>query len=224
MTYCITPESLKTQESGLESTFPEDTALRLHRSISWLACAERQEDDDDAAFIFYWIAFNAAYARENDEWSATMDGQRTSFKIYFEKIANLDTENRIYDELWARFSDPIRNLMRNKFVFQPFWNYYNQIPGSDHWEERFEREKQKGLKALQQEDTARILYIIFDRLYVLRNQVFHGAATWQGSVNRDQIRDAKNILASLIPIFLDLMMKNPETQWGRPCYPVIERI
>ena len=204
-----------------ESILPENLTLRLHRSLSWLERAE-QQTDDDTAFIFYWLAFNALYARERVNNFDLSESERGMFGHYFEKIAKLDKSNLIYDEFWQRFSDSVRNLLGNKFVFQPFWNHYNHVPGNEDWEERFEKTKSMSLRALQNEDTEKILQLIFDRLYVLRNQVFHGAATWRSSVNRDQIRDSLNILAFLVPILIDLMMKNPQESWGQPCYPVVK--
>lgn len=62
----------------------------------------------------------------------------------------------------------------------------------------------------------------FERLYVLRNQVMHGGATWHSSVNRDQIRDGVNILGDVVPIIIHLMMENPRQLWGDPVYPVVE--
>jgi hypothetical protein len=63
--------------------------------------------------------------------------------------------------------------------------------------------------------------MLFDRLYMLRNQLIHGGATWNSSVNRDQLRDGCEILGCLVPIMVDLMMDNPQEDWGRPFYPVI---
>ena len=39
--------------------------LRLRRALSWLGRAEKEYtvEDFDAAFIFYWIAFNAMYGQ-----------------------------------------------------------------------------------------------------------------------------------------------------------------
>ena len=64
--------------------------------------------------------------------------------------------------------------------------------------------------------------MLFDRLYVLRNQLVHGGATWNSSVNREQVKDGANILSFLVPIFVDLMMDNPQTDWGAPYYPVVD--
>lgn len=76
--------------------------------------------------------------------------------------------------------------------------------------------------ALKARDTLTILQILFDRLYVLRNQLIHGGATWGGSVNRDQVRDGARILSVLVPTFIELMMDAPDLDWGQPAYPVVE--
>ena len=77
-------------------------------------------------------------------------------------------------------------------------------------------------EALVAKDTKLILSTVFDRLYVLRNQIIHGGATWNSSVNRSQIKEGAEILAFLVPVFVTLMMDNPNTKWGPPLYPVVE--
>ena len=76
--------------------------------------------------------------------------------------------------------------------------------------------------AIKQFDTGRILSIVFDRLYVLRNQLVHGGSTWNSSVNRSQVRDGAAVLGWLLPIFIDIMMDHHDRDWGRPFYPVVE--
>jgi hypothetical protein len=36
------------------------------------------------------------------------------------------------------------------------------------------------------------------------------------------VRDGAAILGFLMPVFVDLMMDNPQEDWGRPFYPVVE--
>lgn len=55
---------LKTKQRELRVAFPPTMSLRVHRSISWIGRAEKEEGDTDAQFVFLWIAFNAAYADE----------------------------------------------------------------------------------------------------------------------------------------------------------------
>ena len=57
----------------------------------------------------------------------------------------------------------------------------------------------------------------------IRNQLIHGGATWQNSVNRDQVRDGSRILADLVPAMIHLVMQNPENDWGDVCYPPMNR-
>ena len=67
-----------------------------------------------------------------------------------------------------------------------------------------------------------LLAVVFDRLYVLRNQIIHGGSTWNSSVNRRQVQDGVSVLSWLLPIFIDIMMDNPKQDWGKPFYPVVE--
>jgi len=212
--------ALKTKQREIRDGFPGDLGLRVHRALSWLQRAEMAGDDHDAAFIFYWIAFNAAYADELR--NPDLEGERSVFADYFQRLTSLDREQRIYEAIWQRFSQEIRLLLRNKFVFQPFWRHQNGEPGYDTWEESFERSKRRVAVAMNASDTRTILCTLFDRLYVLRNQLVHGGATWNSRVNRDQVRDGAHILAVLVPVFIDLMMDNPQATWGAPYYPVVD--
>jgi hypothetical protein len=76
-------------------------------------------------------------------------------------------------------------------------------------------------RAVALKDTAKILSVLFDRLYVLRNQLIHGGATWNSSVNRSQVKDGAALLGVLLPVFINIMMDNPDHDWGTPYYPVI---
>lgn len=211
---------LKAKQRKIRDGFGEDLGLRVHRALSWLHRAETAKEDDDAAFIFYWIAFNAAYANELRD--GDLEGERSVFTEYFGRLTSLDQENRIYDAIWQRFPQEIRLLLENRYVFQPFWRHHNREPGYEAWHSSFKRSKRRVAVALKEQDTKAILSTLFDRLYVLRNQLVHGGATWNSAVNRDQVRDGARILGALVPVFIDLMMDNPSATWGAPYYPVIE--
>ena len=126
--------TLKAKQRELRQGFPETMGLRVHRSISWIGRAEAAADDD-ARFIFQWIAFNAAYADEQ-EFQGPAPGERAAFADFFEKMVRLDAELRIYNELWEGFAGPIRVLMQNRYVFNAFWQHHNGIEGYEDWEER----------------------------------------------------------------------------------------
>lgn len=221
MPQTLTYDVLKARQRAIRGGFGETMGLRVHRSISWIGRAEAAPDDADARFIFLWIAFNAAYADES-EFHGIGSGERASFHGFFEKMVTLDLERRIYDAIWRSFSGPIRMLMQNRYVFNPFWQHHNGIDGFDDWEERFRASDRSFAQSLQSQNSARILSFVFDRLYVLRNQLVHGGSTWNSAVNRDQVRDGAAILGFLMPVFVDIMMENPGEDWGRPFYPVVD--
>lgn len=213
--------TLKAKQRDVREEFPETMGLRVHRAISWIGRAEACVDDEDARFIFLWIAFNAAYADER-EFQAVISSERAAFAGYFDRLAALDSEKRIYNAIWQRFSGPIKMLLDNRYVFNPFWQHHNGIDGFEDWEKKFRSASRTFTQGFQAGDTAKVLSFVFDRLYVLRNQLVHGGSTWNSGVNRAQVRDGAAILGFLMPVFVDLMMDNPEKDWGRPFYPVID--
>ena len=90
------------------------------------------------------------------------------------------------------------------------------------WEAKLAASNRITADALVQTNTLRILKTLFDRLYVLRNQLVHGGATWNGTVNRSQVTEGAAVLANLVSVFIDIMMDNADHDWGKPFYPVIE--
>ncbi|MGA1210092.1 MAG: hypothetical protein ACO3U4_10700, partial [Gemmobacter sp.] len=206
--------------------YPQPMALRGHRASSGIGRAEAERADHDARFLFLWIAFNAAYA---DARRLDAQGRRDASKheraridAFFDLVVRLDASGRIYDAIWARFSGPVRVFLENPFVFRPFWDHQNGEATGAGWQAAFERDQKRLAEALANRRTAQILGTLFDRLYVLRNQIVHGGATWNGKVNRDQMRDGAAILGFLVPVFVDIMLVNPHEAWGDAFYPVIE--
>ena len=51
--------------------------------------------------------------------------------------------------------------------------------------------------------------------------IAHGGATWNGSVNREQMRDCVNLMGKLVPLVIEVMMDHPGTLWGDAVYPVV---
>lgn len=212
-------EILKEKQRATRAHFPEAIGLRVHRAISWLGRAEKETSDSDVRFILLWIGFNAAYASDIIE---DISSERGAFRAYFDTLVELDKDHRIYNAVWERFPHEIRLLLNNKYVFAPFWNHHNNIAGFEGWAESLSQSQRVIAIAMTKRDTARILSVVFDRLYVLRNQIVHGGATWNSGVNRSQVGDGAAVLGYLLPLFVDIMMDNPTRDWGKPFYPVVE--
>jgi hypothetical protein len=200
-----------------ESETSEEWRVRLHRAISWLERSEQEKEDADARFVFQWIALNAAYARE----FGRAESERERANRFLEQLVELDSSRRLHDTLFRQFSGPIRTLLDNHFVFEPFWTALRDHDSSNRWKTAFASSRKVALDAIMRGNTATLLSIVFDRLYVLRNQLVHGGATWNSKVNRNQVRDGAAILSTLVPLVIDLMLDHPERDFGAVLYPVV---
>lgn len=212
----LTHAHLKERQRAERDRHAEGIALRIHRALSWLNRAELC-DDEDGRFIFLWIAFNAAYA--NDLGDMRMAESRLLGE-FLQRLSRLDGRSRLSGLTWRRYPSAFRLLLNNGYVFQPYWDHQNGLSGSDDWESRFTSAKRAANTALANQDTGTVLSIVFQRLYTLRNQLIHGGATWNGAVNRDQLRDANGILGDVVPVIIEIMLDNAREHWGDACYPV----
>ena len=239
---------LKELQADMQGRWPDvynDTPrdnmqLRVYRAARWIEQAEKA-DSVDAAFIFYWIAFNAAYA-EGQPSGMRRTPEETRFRWYFRTIVDLDKDRTIQSAIRQRFPHEIMDIMKNEHMFKKFWD--SKVYGvEDNWQRELEKDRKsvaealgaitmkKGKKASRrtpEQSTVTILSKIFTRLYVLRNQLMHGGATPRGRLNRKQVEDGKAIMAYLLPRFLSLMWTNidliaatADENWGRPPYPPV---
>jgi len=212
-------DQLKARHRAERENYHSNLNLRVHRSLSWLLRAEKSEDLD-GRFIFLWVAFNAAYATEIDEQYRT--SEQSSFRNFLERLSSLDASRHLEQLTWTEFPKSIRVLLSNRYVFQSFWDFHNDKISKEEWEGQFERANVAAQTALGKQDTPTVLGIALSRIYTLRNQLIHGGATWNSSVNRDQLRDCVALMEKLVPAILIIMMDHPKTLWGDACYPVVE--
>lgn len=214
----ITAAELKAMREALPSDVPGETQLRVYRAVRWLERAEKEKDDADVEFILYWIALNALYADDLGELNTKF---RSHTRQFFDKIVKLDRENKIHDLIWNNFSQSIRTLLDNEYASSYFWRALRDGKPESWWRKKLEKENEWALKSFRHESTSTLLEVIFNRLYVVRNQLVHGGSTHNSSVNRDQIKDGVRILATFVPIIAKIMIENPHEDYGRVTYPVV---
>ena len=201
-----------------QDALPENLTLRLRRAKSWLERAKKESNDPDAEFVFYWIAFDAIYGKSQS--TGGDNDAREQFNDFFRRVLSADRDNKIRDTVWHNFSDSVRLLLDNKYVYWRFWrNVFSKGRDYENWKEDFEEDKRRGLTTLANNNTKGALNIIFDRLYVVRNQIIHGGATWGTGRNRDQVRDGARTMAMLVPVFVEVIESNPEDiEWDPPVF------
>ena len=204
----------------------------MRRAYTWLERSEGKGTEDIERFVFLWIAFNAAYGDESalrefvEGWEAR-ETEPDRFRTFLGNIVEQDEADVLERIVWEEFPGPIRVLLSNRYVYRPFWL---AVWGSDRggdWRRRFEDSRRIALAALSSRNVATVLAIVFDRLYTLRNQIFHGGTTHPSGFGRDQIRDGSRIMASLVPAILEIMRQDLDGNldselWGKVAFPRIE--
>ena len=214
----------------------QDFLLRLSRAMSWFNRAkqlrqlrkesiEERKKDLDAQFIFFWISFNALYARDPVGYFGR-DGvtEKILREKYFCNLWKFDKKsNRIYEVI--ENTKEVLDLLKNEFVAHYFWNHYHENPfkrDEEHPSWNKMKNTKKFKSAEEKRDISKMLTIIFGYLYTLRNQVMHGGSAWKvDHLNRGQLDDAAGIMHKLLPVFIDIMLENPDADWGDSFYPRI---
>ena len=209
-----TPDTLKQQLREQTDLFHQEHATRLHRAISWWRVALEQEGQPDLQFITAWISLNACALTTTERQGSDR------FLPLMQQLVQLDPEGRIYELLWNTYSGPVKALIKNPYVYAPFWD--SQRSGDmDAWKSGFGKASVEALNCLSRKKVPELLSITLERLSVLQDQVLGGGATFASQVNREQVETGAALLLSLLPVFLDIMLHNPDEDWGELAYPVV---
>ena len=221
-------KTLQARHEREKADCPDAFNLRIHRALSWLRHAEKMAAaaDQDAQFISLWVSFNAAYA--SDMGMTDDRPERDIFRGFINTLCLLDCQgDRALEDIARREYARVKSALHNQYIYHPFWEWQRGNIPEKQWRGRFRGENREATTAFETGHdafgggTAALLNAVFSRLYTLRNQVLHGHATWDGSVNRAQIADGAAILAATAPTIIGIMLDNPGHDWPRPLYPVI---
>jgi hypothetical protein len=187
-------------------------SIRIWRGLSWLERAE-QALDPEGRLISLWIAFNSIYGHEDDANRPASD--RASWQSFLARIWKLECPDRL-GEVLCQQAPAIRRLIDCKYLFRPFWL------GLNDWKSRHNKAVRAMLSNERNGNTLALLQQLFEQLYMLRVQVFHGAATSGSKYKTKNIEDAISVLAGLVPLMIDIILTaGPEQDWGEVCYPPI---
>lgn len=214
-------DELKKCLKSKRDNFSDTHGTRLHRALSWLNCAAKQQDDMDLQLVSLWIAFNACYAV--DQGGSESLAERFAFQGFVEKLVSHDVDKKIYACLWQTYSGPVKALIKNPYVYSGFWQAKREDVNSDAWRERFDQLSVSALNHLSRQNVPDLLGIVLDRLFVLRNQLIHGGATYGSQVNREQVTDGVQLLATLVPTMIEIMLQAEQENWGEIYYPVLNQ-
>jgi hypothetical protein len=187
----------------------EDICIRIHRACSWLQRVEDlAEGDLDEQLILQWIAFNSLYGRWNrSRRSPEPDGE--TIHGFLTRVMKLDEGGRVAT-LLDEERKTVLAIFADDFLADYFWEDGRGSGPIRHKVPGWYVERRHGM----------ILEKLIDRIYLLRCQLVHGAATFHGKLNRTALQNCSGLLNQLIRVFiLTIVDFGAEEDWGSLCYP-----
>ncbi len=191
------------------------TSIRFHRTCSWMARVEEMPDgeDHDLALISLWIAFNSLYG----QWDCQKrepKPDRESWRAFVDRILRLDGNCHVSAAL-QEHKRLVMTLLEDPYLSGFFW----QEPTAE-----------RGRKARRSAFNAQSWYVevrwtqildeILARVYLMRCQLVHGAATCGGKLNRTSLKRCVVMMQRLLPAMLGVWIeKGADEDWGPMCYP-----
>ncbi len=192
----------------------QPTSIRFHRACSWIARVEKDGvDDHDTDLLSLWIAFNSLYGQW-DEQRREPKPDRECWRRFVDSILRLDESDHVADSL-TEHRRLVMSLLEDEYLSGYFW------------EEPCAKRAGQSKKAMYDARTwylekrwTLILERVLERVYLMRCQLVHGAATHGGKLNRTSLRRCVMMMQRLLPAFLMVWIDHgADEDWGAMCYP-----
>lgn len=203
----------KDRLNELEPQHP--TNIRFHRACSWLQQAEQLTDkaDLDMALLNRWIAFNALYGQW-DESAREPVADHACWRAFVDRILVLDGADCMAETLTEN-RRLVMAILDDEFLSRYFW----QEP-TDRRASKSRKAKYDARTWYLQGNWTLLLDRLIERIYLLRCQLVHGAATYNSSLNRTATRHCSMMLDHLLHAMLTIWVDNGvDEDWGAMCYP-----
>ncbi len=203
----------KERLAALKSEQP--TSIRFHRACSWMARVEQMPDgqDHDLGLVSLWIAFNSLYG----QWDACKREprpDRESWRAFLDRILKLDRDGHVAGTL-REHKRLVISLLDDEYLSNFFW----QEPSAARAKQSRKAAHNAQTWYIEQRWTV-VLDEILNRVYVMRCQLVHGAATYGGKLNRDSLKRCVLMIQRLLPAVLLVWIDHgADEDWGPMCYP-----
>ena len=211
----------KERLAAIQSDHP--TAVRVHRAFSWLGLTETldAESQADLVLIHQWIAFNALYGQW-DENQREPVADRQSWQSFLAKVVKLDASQQLVTVL-TDHKRLVMAILGNAYLNRCFWSDGDAADGGLQDPKRHERGRFKAQSWYVERRWLLVLEQLLERVYLLRCQLVHGAATFNSRLNRDAMKHCTTMLRHLLPALLSVLIEHgADEDWGPLCYPPLE--
>ena len=193
----------------------QPTSIRFYRACSWMARVEQMPDgqDHDLGPVYLWIAFHSLCG----QWDCQKrepKPDRQSWCGFIDRILKLDRDGCVSTALQEHKRLALA-LFDDEYVSAYFW----QEPAAE-----------RGRKARRSAFNAQSWYVerrwpqivdeILARVYLMRCQLIHGAATYGGKLNRTSLKHCVTMMQRLLPALMLVWIDHgADEDWGEMCYP-----
>ncbi|MGI9498052.1 MAG: hypothetical protein ACR2NK_18490 [Mariniblastus sp.] len=192
-------------------------AVRMHRTFSWLAAAECEDPEDqlDEKLIFRWIGLNSLFGRWNScDHEPERDGRAlTGFLTVMEEC----DKDALIKAYLIEQQTLISQICSDPFVNKFFWKALGT-------ERRFnQRRDEISIQRMYgDENYCQILHEVFSRIYLVRCQLIHGAATFGSKLNREIVKQCGIVLKGMIFAIIKIITDHAWSEnWDDLCYPPV---
>ena len=205
---------------------------RIDRMRVWISHAKAISGEEEAhiRFLFYWIAYEAAYhMNETGESEGRHWKERRKFH---QRLASHDRGGKLQSILHAQ-KDDVVGILELRQAHPSFWRRLpvdKEVRRDKEWESVFQKRVQKMVEDLN--DAVRsgikrkikgILNDLFENLSIVRHQIVHGGSAGSKSQGRTQVILGARLLSEFVPCFHEVIEKsikhNPNEDWGEPPFP-----
>ena len=174
------------------------------------------DSDPDLTLLCLWIAFNGLYGQWDNQ-RREPHADRESWRSFLDRLIALDTSKHLSIML-TKERELVMSVLDDEYLSEYFWEEPSDIRANKSKKSRFD---------------ARTWYIegkwrlivdrVLERVYLLRCQLVHGAATHGGKLNRESLLRCVQMLRSMMSaVFLVLIDHGGDEDWGLMCYPPLE--
>ncbi len=193
----------------------QPTAIRFHRACSWMAQVEKDPEgtDHDLGLISLWISLNSLYGQWDDQ-KKTPKPDRECWQAFVDTILQLDDSSYVADAL-SEHKRLVMTLLEDEYLSNFFWKEPSTKRAGQSKKAKYDAQgwyvEKRWVMILDQ---------VLDRIYLMRCQLVHGAATYGGQLNRASLRRCVMMIQRLLPAFLMVWIDHGTDQdWGQMCYP-----
>ena len=190
------------------------TAIRFHRACSWMSEVEQLDPvrHADQVLLHQWIAFNALYGQW-DQAALEPVADRRSWQSFLGRVHELDQSGQLVNVL-QEHKPLVLCIMEDEYLNQYFWHDPSAKSAG-----RARTGRHKAQSWYVEGRWLNILEQLVTRIYLLRCQLTHGAATCGSKLNRFALKHCTTMLSLLLPAILQVWIDHgADEDWGPMCY------